>query len=337
MGRVAIIGKQQPRNIRERMRNMIIGSGYEAVILDMETRNTADWKQKLTGYDVIISAGEKFPAETFDYLSGSLKLVSRFGVGTDEMDHDEATKKGIAICNAAGSLSTAVAECVMGLMINLLRDFPARDYSVRNNDWSWFFEGKNSRQIEGKTIGLIGFGNISKALAKMLSGFDCRVLAYDISWDDKAAKALHVERADILTIQRESDVISLHIPATPSTSDMVNMDFLKSMKKDAILINTGRGKLVVEEDLAEALRIGVIAAAGLDVFRQEPPDPNNPLLHLPNVMLLPHSGAGTVECVTNAGMAAAKNAVDFLNGKTVATILNPDYIMNLKETRLRGI
>ena len=325
MSKVAIIGKQQPRNIRERMRELIQQNGHEAVLLDMETRNTADWKERLLDYGVVISAGEKFPAETFDYLAGSLKLVSRFGVGTDEMDHAAATRNGIAICNAAGSLSTAVAECVMGLMINLLREFPARDRSVRNNDWSWFFEGKNSRQIEGKTIGLIGFGDIAKALAKMLGGFDCRVLAYDIHWNEEVAKALYVERADIPTIQHEADVISLHVPATPETCDMVNMDFLQAMKRDAILINTGRGKLVVEEDLAQALRTGVIASACLDVFKKEPPDPENPLIHLPNVMVLPHSGAGTTECVTRAGIRAANNAIDFLNGKTVAAILNPEY------------
>ena len=329
MKKVAIIGKQQPRDIREKMKTFIRAGGFEADILDMETRNTADWKERLAGYDAIISAGEKFPAETFDYLSGSLKLVSRFGVGTDEMDRDEATKKGIAICNAAGTLSTAVAECAIGLMINLLREFPARDRSVRNNDWSWFFEGRNSRQIEGKTIGLIGFGDVARALAGMLRGFDCRVMAYDIHWDEEAAEALHVARkADIPSLLREADVISLHVPATPETCGMVNMEFLKTMKRDAVLINTGRGKLVEEEDLAEALRTGVIAAAGLDVFRREPPDPENPLIHLPNVMVLPHSGAGTVECVARAGMAAAKNAVDFLSGKTVRTLLNPEYIKN---------
>ncbi|MEA4824768.1 MAG: phosphoglycerate dehydrogenase [Clostridiaceae bacterium] len=313
------------------MRDLIRQNGYEAILLDMETRNTADWKEKLIGYDVIISAGEKFPAETFDFLAGSLKLVSRFGVGTDEMDHAAATRNGVAICNAAGTLSTAVAECVIGLMINILRELPARDRSVRNNDWSWFFEGKNSRQIEGKTVGLIGFGDIAKALAKMLYGFDCRVMAYDIRWDEDAAAKWHVEKADIPTIQREADIVSLHIPATSETCGMVNMDFLKAMKRDAILINTARGKLVVEEDLAKALQTGIIAAAGLDVFRQEPPESNNPLIHLPNVMVLPHSGAGTTECVTRAGICSANNAIDFLNGKTVVTILNPAYRGKCKE------
>ena len=325
MSKVAILGKQQGYEIRLRMSDLIHNNGHEAQLLDFNTRLSTDWKQQLLGYDAIISAGEKFPAETFDYLSKSLKLISRFGVGTDEMDHDAATRNGIAICNAAGVFSTAVAECVVGLMINLLREFPARDAGVRSNDWSWFFEGKTSRQIEGKTIGLIGFGDISKALAKMLMGFDCHVIACDFQWDYEAADRLHVQRTDIPTIQQDADIISLHVPATPSTCNMINMDFLKGMKKNSILINTGRGKLIVEKDLAQALREGVIAAAGLDVFCQEPPDPDNPLIHLKNVMVLPHSGAGTVESVTNAGLMAAKNAVNFLNGIKVTTILNHEY------------
>lgn len=325
MRKVVIIGKQQPRDIREMMCDKIIKSGHDCVLLDPESRNTIDFKDLLKGYDAIIPAGEKFPAETFDYLTGSLKLVSRFGVGTDEMDHQAATKNGIAICNAAGSMSTAVAECAIGMMINLLREFPSRDVSTRKGDWSWFFEGKNSRQLEGKTVGLIGFGDISKALAKMLFGFDCRILCYDINFDQETALKYNVIKSDIDTIRRESDIISLHVPATPQTENMIDCEFLRSMKNDAILINTGRGKLIDEEALAHALQNGVIAAAGLDVFKKEPPEQDNPLIQLSNVMVLPHSGAGTTECVTRAGMIAAENVIDFLNGKRVKTILNPDY------------
>ena len=325
MDRVAIIGKQQPIHIREHMRQMIIDAGFEADLLDMETRNTIDFKEQLKGYQVLITAGEKIPAETMRYLGKELKLISRFGVGTDEMDHKEATKQGIAICNAAGTLSTAVAECALGLMINLSRNFPQGDAEVRRGDWSRFFEGRNGHQIEGKTIGLIGFGDIAQALAKMLYGFDCRVLAYDLRWNGEIAEKYHVEYATIERIQKESDIISLHVPSTPTTAGMVNLSFLKAMKSTAILINTGRGALVVEDDLVYALKNNIIAAAGLDVFVKEPLPIESPLVELDNVMLLPHSGAGSEECVWKAGIMAAQNAIDFLKGKTVATILNPGY------------
>lgn len=329
--KAAVLGKQNPIAIREAIRRYINNSGYDAVILDMETRDISDFYDELRDFDAVISCGEKVPVIAVNGLAeGKVKLISRWGIGTDEIDCAEAASHGIAVCNAAGTLSSAVAECAVGMMISLLRSFNQADAEVRRGDWSRFFEGKNGRQLEGKTIGLIGFGDIAKALAKMLYGFDCRLLAYDIKWDEESAKRLHVERTDIPVIQRESDIISLHVPATSETCDMVNTDFLKAMKRDAILINTGRGKLIVEEDLAEALKTGVIAAAGLDVFRKEPPDPDNPLIHLPNVMVLPHAGAGTVEAITKAGLAAAKNTVDFFNDKPVPTILNPDYLYHFK-------
>ena len=325
MNKIAIIGKQQPILIRTRIKEYLEDNGLVADILDMPTRNAFDWTDKLKGYNAIISAGEKFPAEVFDALRGDLKLLSRYGVGTDEIDKNAAAKNGVAVCNAAGSLSTAVAECAMSIILCLLRNILIADEEVRNNDWSRFFESKTGTQLEGKTVGIIGFGDISKALAKMLSGFDCKILAYDLKWDEKAAEALGVEYADIERIKKESDVISLHVPSTPSTDGMINKEFLSGMKKNAILVNTARGRLVVAQDLADALNNGVIAGAGMDVFTPEPPSPDNPLLTAKNTVLLPHSGACTIESHEKAGMMAAKNVADFFAGKEVKTILNPDY------------
>lgn len=325
MSSVAIIGKQQPIAVRTRMKEYLEANGHTADILNMETRNALDWTDKLQGYNAIISAGEKFPAEVFHTLKGNLKLLSRYGVGTDEIDKTAATECGVAVCNAAGTLSTAVAECALGLMLSLLRSIPDADREVRNGDWSRFFESRTGTQMEGKTVGIIGFGDISKALAKMLSGFDCRVMAYDIVWDESAAERLGVEYADIERIQKEADIISLHVPSTPATNGMINKEFLSKCRKNAILINTARGRLVVAEDLADALNSGVIAGAGMDVFTPEPPDADNPLLTAKNTVLMPHSGACTSECHEKAGMTAAKNVADFFAGKNVRTILNPEY------------
>ena len=307
--KIAILGKQNPLRLRIWMKEQLENAGHEAELRDMQTRTFLDFADQLLDYDALITCGEKLPAAAIKTLaSGRLRLISRWGVGTDEMDMDAATKHGIAICNAAGSLSTAVAECAIGLMIDL-------------------FEGRVSRQLEGKTVGLIGFGNIAKALAKMLAGFDCRVLACDSVWfDTAAAEKYGVMQTDISTIQKEADVISLHCPATAQTVNMVDRAFLQGMKRDSILINTARGALIVEEDLAWALQNGVIAAAGLDVFRQEPPQPDNPLLKLPNVMLLPHAGAGSIECLEKSSAMAVGNILDFFTGRPVSTILNRDYI-----------
>lgn len=329
--KTAILGKQNPMKSRVWMAERIRSAGHEADILDMQTRTFLDFADQLMDYDAVITCGEKIPKAAMETLGkGRIRLISRWGVGTDEMDHDAATRNGIAICNAAGSLSTAVAECAISMMIDLLRQFPERDASVRNNDWSWFFEGRVSRQLEGKTVGLYGFGDIAKALAKMLYGFDCRVLGYSRHWNAETAKQYHVEYADLDTMLAECDIISLHAPATPATENMVNADFLRRMKKDAILINTGRGKLVDEDALVEALQNGTIAAAGLDVFKSEPPAPDHPLLKLKNVIVLPHSGAGTEECLRKASAMACDNVIDFFEGRPVKTIRNPGYVDHIR-------
>ncbi|MBQ6830062.1 MAG: phosphoglycerate dehydrogenase [Clostridia bacterium] len=325
MSKIAIIGKQQPLAIRTRIKEYLEAEGHTADLLYMETRNALDWTDELKGYNAIISAGEKFPAEVFEALGGDLKLLSRYGVGTDEIDKAAAAKCGVAVCNAAGTLSTAVAECALTLMLSLKRNILDSDKEVRAGDWSRFMESRVGSQLEGKTVGIIGFGDISKALAKMLSGFDCRVIAYDPFWDEAAAARLNVQYAEVSTIQQEADIISLHLPSTPTTDGMINKEFLSKMKPTAILINTARGRLVVAEDLADALNNGVIAGAGMDVFSPEPPLPDNPLLTAKNTVLMPHMGAGTAESHEKAGMMAAKNVADFFAGKTVKTILNPNY------------
>ena len=325
--KVAILGRQNPMLFREKMKSAIEAVGYSVDIVDMESRNFLDFAGELKDYDAIITCGEKLPTQAVRKLgSGRVKLISRWGVGTDEIDKEEAARQGIAVCNAANSLSTAVAECALGMMINLLREFPARDAAVRENNWSWFFEGRLSHQLEGKTIGFIGFGNIAKALSKILMGFDCRVIACDeYYWDRAAAEKYQVQQASREEIICTADVVSLHLAATPDTFQMVDKAFLAKMKNTAILINTARGSLINEEDLIWALENGVIAAAGLDVFQKEPPDGDNRLLKLQNVMLLPHSGAGTFECLEKSSAMASGNVIDFLQGRPVRTILNPRY------------
>ena len=230
MRSVAILGKQNPLYFRKLMKSELEKNGFKVDILDMQTRDFGDFAEKLVSYDAVISCGEKIPAGAVKMLSeGKTKLISRWGVGTDEIDKQTAAQCGIAVCNAAGSLSVAVAECALAMMIDLLREFPQRDISVRNGDWSWFFEGKVSHQLEGKTVGLYGFGDIAKALAKMLYGFDCNVIATDLNWDETSAEKYNVKRVDSETLIRESDVLSLHVPALPSLVGMVNAEFLGKM------------------------------------------------------------------------------------------------------------
>lgn len=327
MAKIAIIGKQQPLYIRKKMQEMLLDCGHEADILDMPTRNVADWIDNIKEYNAIVSAGEKMPKEVFEKCT-SLKLVSRFGVGTNEIDKESASKNGVAVCNAAGSFSSCVAECALALTLNLLRDFVNAEKDFRKGDWSRFFEGRNARQLSGKTIGLIGFGDISQAFAKMLNGFNCKILAYDIKQNKKVAKKLGVVFVDMKTLQKESDVISLHLPLMPSTKYLINSDFLNEVKKGVVLINTSRGDLIDETAVANALNNDILGAYGSDVFSEEPPKSDNPLLQAKNTMLLPHSGSNGIESVEYAGYYAAQNVIDFFKGKKVKTILNKDYLEN---------
>ena len=326
--KAAILGRQNPLSFRRIMQENLRRAGHEADILDMESRNFLDFAQCLTDYDAIITCGERVPAQAIQTLAkGSVRLLSRWGVGTEEIDREEAAGQGMAVCNAPDSLSIAVAECALAMMLNLLREFPARDAAVRRNDWSWFFEGILSHQMEGKTVGLVGFGSIARALAKMLCGFDCRVVACDdYSWSEEAARKYGVTRVSLDEILDTADVVSLHYASTPDTQGMVNRAFLERMKDTAILINTARGALIDEDALIWALKNRVIRAAGLDVFRQEPPSPESELLKLDNTMLLPHSGAGTFECLQKSSAAASQNVIDFFAGRPVKSILNPAYI-----------
>ena len=329
--KVAILGKQNPRVLRQAAADMLKENGFEAELLDMATRDAADFVDQICGYDALITCGEKFNGDTIRKLAkNGLRLLSRCGVGTDEMDHAVATECGVAICNAAGTLSTTVAECALGLMLNVLREFPAADADVRKGDWSRFFDNRYSHQLYGKTVGLIGFGDISKALAEMLVGFHCRILAYDLRFDKETADRLGVIEADIPTIQKESDVISLHVPATPATTGMIDRAFLEGMKPSAVLINTARGKVVNEADLAQALKDRVIAGAGLDVFEKEPLPVESPLIQLDNVMLLPHYASGAYEASELCCRTSAENTLEFLQTGTVKALLNPGYIANVK-------
>ena len=252
MKRTAIIGKQQPLYIRERMQKMLTERGISTDILYMPTRNTADFKEELRGYNAIISAGEEIPRETLEYLE-DLELVSRFGVGTNEIDKAAAAELGIAVCNAAGSFSACVAECALALMLNLIRDFLNCEKDFRRGDWSRFYEGRNARQLSGKTVGLIGFGDISKALAKMLNAFNCRILAYDPYVNEETARSFNVTIVDMKTLQKEADIISLHLPLNAETQGMINSEFIDGLGKKAIIINTSRGKLINEQDVADCM------------------------------------------------------------------------------------
>jgi len=242
----------------------------------------------------------------------SLKVIARYGVGIDNVDLEAAKEKEIIVTNTPGANSGSVAELALGLMLSLARQIPFGSQQVRQGNWPRI----SGVSLEGKTVGILGFGSIGKQLAKRLMGFGCQVLAYDPYPDIQFARELDVAlMGSIAEVISSADFVSLHMPLLPETKGMVNAAFLSKMKSGSFLINTSRGEAVNEIDLYEALRSGHLKGAGLDAFISEPPEVSNPLLTLPQVIVTPHHGAHTDGATNNMGKLAMNDCLAVLRGE----------------------
>jgi D-3-phosphoglycerate dehydrogenase len=240
-----------------------------------------------------------------------LKVISRYGVGVDNVDLAAARQRGIVVTNTPGANSVSVAELAMGLLLALARQIPEADQAVRQGTWPRL----NGISLEGKTIGILGLGTIGRELARRLAGFDCHILAYDPDPDETFAAANSVTLETLDDVIANSDFISLHVPLLPETRGLVNREFLAKMKTGAMLVNTSRGEVVEEASLQHALESGHLAGAGLDAFAVEPPDATNPLLRLPQVIATPHLGAQTDGATSNMGWLAMRDCLAVLRGE----------------------
>ncbi len=240
-----------------------------------------------------------------------LKVISRYGVGVDNVDLAVAREKGIMVTNTPGANSVSVAELALGLMLALARQIPKAVEAVRQGN----FPRYSGVSLEGKTVGMLGLGAIGKQLVRRLSGFDCKILAYDPFADSAFAEDNQVELASMDEVIAQADFLSLHLPLLPETRGIVNESFLGRMKKGSFLINTSRGEAIDEDALLKALQSGQIKGAGLDAFAVEPPDPKNPLLALPQVIATPHLGAQTDGATRNMGWFAMRDCLAILKGE----------------------
>jgi D-3-phosphoglycerate dehydrogenase/(S)-sulfolactate dehydrogenase len=241
-----------------------------------------------------------------------LRVIARAGAGTDNIDTTAARAAGVAVFNAPGANAVSVAEHAWGLIFALLRHIPAADASMRAGKWE---KSKlTGSEVSGRTLGLVGLGYVGREVARIGIALHCRVLGYD-PVEGAGADVVGIERVDLDTVFRESDIVSLHAPLTNETRHVVDASRLALMKRGAILINAARGGLVDEGALAKALEDGRLGGAGLDVFEKEPPSPApNPLAALPNVVLTPHLGASTDEAQERAAVRAAEAVCAFLGG-----------------------
>lgn len=240
-----------------------------------------------------------------------LRVIARYGVGVDAIDLEAARQKGIVVTNTPTANSSSVAELTIGLMISLARNIPSASQAVRGGEWP----RQVGFSLEGKVIGLVGFGAVGRRVAQRLGGFACTLLAYDPYPDAVEAGRLGVQLLPLEAVARQADFLSLHCPMTPETRGMVNAAFLSQMKDGAFLINTARGELVIEPDLVEALRSGKLRGAALDVFSQQPPDPSNSLLIMPQVIATPHMGAHADGATSAMGWGALRDCLAVLRGQ----------------------
>ena len=253
-----------------------------------------------------------------------LRAISNVGVGYDNIDVTACTARRIPVTNTAGVLEDTTAELAFALLIAAARRVVEGDRYVREGRWQqWRWDLLWGTDLRHRTLGIYGFGQIGRRMARFARAFSMRVL-----YCSRRQAALSVERefqarfVDRETLLRESDFLSLHVPLTPETHHLINADDLKLMKPTAFLINTARGKIIDEAALVTALESGQIAGAGLDVFEHEP-QVSQPLLSMPNVVLLPHVGSATSRTRFNMAQMAAQNLLDLLEARRPANVVNP--------------
>lgn len=244
------------------------------------------------------------------YSAPRLKLIVKHGIGIDNIDISAAKEKGVIVANSPGTNREAVADLVFGLMLALARNIPKSDSQVRAGKWPKIF----GQSVFGKTLGIIGMGAIGRSMVQRAKGFNMKVIAFDSYWNKDYAEANGVIYSDIDGILKEADFVSLHVPLTAETQNLISRNQLDRMKPTAYLINASRGGVVDEDALYTALKEGKIAGAGLDVFCCEPPI-DSPLLRLENVILTPHMGGFTDGALGLTSEFAAQAVIDVLDGK----------------------
>ena len=272
-------------------------SEYEAIIIRSRTKVTRE----------IIERADK------------LKIIARAGVGVDNVDVDAATEKGIMVVNAPESTSITVAEHTLGLMLSASRKIAIADKSVKENKW------EKSRfmgvELKAKTLGVIGMGRIGSQVVSRCKAFEMDTLVYDPYLPKEVAKQMNVQLADLETILKEADFITIHVPLTPETKHLISTDEFAMMKEDTFIINCARGGIIDEDALFEALSNNKIGGAALDVFEEEPPK-DSKLLTLDNIVVTPHIAASTKEAQRDAALIVANEVIDVLKGRAPKNVLN---------------
>ncbi len=295
---------------------------YE-IIEDLSKKNLIS---KLPSFDGITLRRGKIDAEILEKCK-SLKVISRHGVGYDNVDIKFLKKNNITLLVTATTTAVSPAEHIMFMILNISKGIDLYDKAVRSGrfDSVMHMINNNNFELANKKILIVGFGRIGRKLIKRCLGFEMKVYAYDPFVDQKTIESFGgIKVNDLNEGLKKTDILSLSVPLTEKTHNMINLEKIKMMKKSAVIINTSRGGVVNEKDLNEAVNKGIIFGAGLDVFEKEPPDNDNSLLKNKRIVLSPHAATFTNECRSNMSIETVQNVIDFFENK-----LNKSMIVKL--------
>jgi len=277
---------------------------------------------KVKGRDALLCLLTEEIDEEIIKAGADLKIIANYAVGYNNIDVETATKSGIWVSNTPGVLTNTTADMAWALMFAVARRIPEADRFTRAGKYKgWSATMLLGGDVYGKTLGIIGVGRIGAAVAMRSVGFNMRVLYSDVRANKELEREVGAEKVDMDTLLRESDFVSVHVPLMPETRRLIGRRSLAMMKPTAYLINTSRGPVVHEAALAEALKNGTIAGAGLDVYEYEP-EIKPELRKLDNVVLTPHTASGSVETRTKMAIMAAENVLAALAGETPPNAVN---------------
>lgn len=252
--------------------------------------------------------------------AGKLKIIGRAGVGVDNIDLPAATAKGIIVINSPSGNTIAATEHTMAMMLSLARHIPIANETTQKGEWNR--KKYKGVELRGKTLGVIGLGRIGGNVAIRAEAFEMNVIAYDPYMNEERAKTLGVKVATLEEVVKNSDFITVHMPLTPETKGMISMKEMQMMKKGVRLVNCARGGIIDENDLAQAVKDGIVAGAAIDVFTSEPLAEDSPLRGVPGIILTPHLGASTVEAQIAVSVDVAEGIAAALKGEPVTTAVN---------------
>ena len=304
---------------------LLASAGLEVVFNPYGRRLAEEELADLIGdFDILVAGTEPVTKKVLD-RANRLKFIARVGIGLDSVDLLAARDKGISLSYTPDAPAPAVAELTIGLMLSLLRNIHLSNADVHNGDWV----RRAGRRLSEVTIGIIGVGRIGGRVLRRMSAFGSpRVLVNDIVRNDNIAPDLKLEWVGKEDLLRQSDVVSLHVPMTNATRDMIRREHLLSMKEDAFIINTARGGIVNESDLADVLAAGHLCGAAIDVFNDEPYV--GPLARIPNCLLTAHLGSMSHDCRAKMEIGAAEEVVRFVRGEVLKTpVPNSEFDLRL--------